>query len=251
MKRIKKLGTAGFLLLLAGGLLPGQAQTPAQSQAQGQEPAFRPAILEQAFPAFSLPTYDGGQFELSSLKGKNVIIIVPRVYAAEGRWCTICNYQYADAVETEKIAGLRHKFNAEILFLFPFDRNVVAEFLAITPAQLEKIKGWKYPADPDKLDAQGKERMERMRKFFPKDLSLKEGEVPHPFPLLLDADRSVTRPLGVFATEWSGSQTAQGIPTVFILDKDGRLRFKYISQITSDRPSWAYLMKILEMIEKK
>jgi len=189
--------------------------------------------------------------ELASLKGKNVIIIVPRVYAAEGRWCTICNYQYADAVETEKTSCLRQKFNAEILFLFPFDRNVVTDFLAVTPAQLEKIKGWKYPAEPDKLDAQGQERMERMRKFFPKDLSLKEDEVPRPFPILLDSERSVTKPLGVFATEWTGSKTAQGIPTVFILDKDGLLRFKYISQTTSDRPSWTYLMKILEMIEKK
>jgi len=254
MKCFKVFGLLGFILLLAAGIMLGQTQPQPQPQPQTpapQEPVFRPALLEQPFPAFSLPAFDGGQLELSSLKGKNVIIIVPRVYAAEGRWCTICNYQYADAVEMEKTSGLRQKFNAEILFLFPFDKNVVTEFLAVIPAQLEKIKGWKYPAEPDKLDRQGQERMERRKKFFPKDLSLKEGEVPRPFPLLLDAERLVTKPLGVFATEWTGSKTAQGIPTVFILDKDGLLRFKYISQTTADRPSWAYLMKILEMIEKK
>ncbi len=254
MKCFKAFGLMGFILFLAAGVLFGQAQPQPQPQPQApapQEPVFRPAILDQPFPALALPTFEGGPLELASLKGKNVIIIVPRVYAAEGRWCTICNYQYADTLDTEKTAGLRQKFNAEILFLFPFDKNVVAEFLAVTPAQLEKIKEWKNPAEPDKLDSQGKERMERMGKLFPKDLSLKEGEVPRPFPILIDADRLVTKSLGVFATEWTGSKTAQGIPSVFILDKEGVLRFKYISQTTTDRPSWAYLTKILEMLGKK
>jgi peroxiredoxin len=251
MRPFKTFSLLGFILLLAAGFMLGQAQPQSQAQPQPpapQEPAFRPALLEQPFPALSLPTYDGGQLDLATLRGKNVMIIVPRVYAAEGRWCTICNYQYAEAVEVEKTVGLRQKYDLEILYLFPFSREVVTQFLDVTPAQLEKIRGWKNPAEPDKLDAQGKEQLERRRRMFPKDLSLKEGEVPRPFVILLDPQRLAAKPLGVFAAEWNGSKTEQGIPTIFILDKNGILQFKYISQTTVDRPSFAYLMKILNMI---
>jgi len=40
---------------------------------------------------FTLPAYQGGTVTLSALKGKNVMIIFPRGYAAENYWCTICN----------------------------------------------------------------------------------------------------------------------------------------------------------------
>ncbi|MGB9006120.1 MAG: redoxin domain-containing protein [Candidatus Aminicenantales bacterium] len=251
MKSFKTFRLLGFILLLAAGFMLGQTQPQSQTQPQtpaSQELAFRPALLEQPFPDFSLPTYQDGSLTLSSLRGKNVVLIISRVYAGEGRYCTICDYKYAEAVEVEKKAKLREKYNAEVLFLFAFSREEVAKWLAALPAQLEKIKNGKNPPEPEKLDQQGKERMERMRKFFPLDLSLKEGEVPLPFPLLLDADRKLSKTLGVFATEWSGSKVDQGIPSVFILDKNGVLQFKYISQNTADRPSYEYLMKILNMI---
>jgi peroxiredoxin len=251
MKTVMTIMRTAIILALAAGILAGQAQTQAQTQPQtpvSQEPALRPALLEQPFPDFSLPTYQGGSLTLSSLRGKNVVLIISRVYAGEGRYCTICDYKYAEAVEVEKKAKLREKYNAEVLFLFAFSREEVAKWLAALPTQLEKIKNRKNPPEPEKLDQQGKERMERMRKFFPLDLSLKEGEIPLPFPLLLDADRKLSKTLGVFATEWSGSKADQGIPSVFILDKNGVLQFKYIGQNTTDRPSYEYLMKILNMI---
>jgi hypothetical protein len=39
---------------------------------------------------------------LPALKGKNVMIIFPRSYAAENYWCTICNYKYAELIEQGK-----------------------------------------------------------------------------------------------------------------------------------------------------
>jgi peroxiredoxin len=42
-------------------------------------------------PDFTLPAYQGGTVTLSALKGKNVMIIFPRGYAAENHWCTIRN----------------------------------------------------------------------------------------------------------------------------------------------------------------
>lgn len=40
----------------------------------------------------------------------------------------------------------------------------------------------------------------------------------------------------------------KNIPTVYIVDKNGILQFKYLSQNTFDRPGPAYLLKVLDVI---
>jgi hypothetical protein len=45
------------------------------------------------------------------------------------------------------------------------------------------------------------------------------------FPILLDADRSLTKGLGVFATEWSGAKVEQDVPTMVVIDPDGVVQF--------------------------
>jgi peroxiredoxin len=219
-------------------------------RAQVPEPEFKPAIIEQPMADFTLPVYQGGELALSKLLGKYVIIIVPRFMASPGNYCTIDDYQYLDIVDAEKMNQLQEKYTVEILYLFPFGKDEVSKRLASLPEQMDKIKSSKYPPDPSKLDDKGKFRMERWRKLFPKDFSLKPGEVPTPFPILLDADRKISKSLGVFASDWSGSKVEQGIPSVFIIDAQGRLMFKYIGQSPADRPSPEYLAKILEMINK-
>jgi peroxiredoxin len=215
-----------------------------------QEPEIKPVTVGNAMPDFTLPTYQGQDLSLSSLKGKNVLLIFPRGFAAEARWCTIDNYYYAELLDLEKSQEVRKKFTTEILYVFPYTREVVKEWVESNPAQLEKIQTWKNPSEPDKLDEKGKARMEMARKNFPKDLKLKAGEVPTPFPILIDADRKVSRGLGIFASEWGGSKVDQCISSVFIVDKSGILQFKYIGQNTMDRPSYDYLLKTLERIGK-
>jgi peroxiredoxin len=215
-----------------------------------QEQESKPVIVEESMSDFTLPAYQGGEITLSSLRGKNVLIIFPRGYAAEGRWCTICNYKYAELLDLEKRKELRKKYNLEILYVFPYSKEIVKQWLEVLPDQLEKIKGWKYPAEPDKLDEKAKNRTERARKLFPKDLSQEKGNIPAPFPILIDEDRKVTKGLGLFATEWSGSKVDQLIPSEFIVDKNGILQFKYIGQNTMDRPNPEYLLKIVEWINK-
>ncbi len=115
------------------------------------------------------------------------------------------------------------------------------------PGQLEKIRMTKNPPHPAKLDQKGKATMERYRKLFPKDLVVKKEKIPIPFPILLDADRKVSQGFDLFRTEW-GSKVDQNVPTTFILDRSGIVRFKYFSQNTADRPSYEYLMGILDWI---
>jgi len=214
--------------------------------AAAQEVETKPVTVGQPMPDFTLPAYQGGTVTLSALKGKNVMIIFPRGYAAENAWCTICNYKYADLIDVEKTEQLRKKFDLVILYVFPYGKETVRQWLDVLPDQLDKIKAWKNPSEADKQDEKGKARMEMARKGFPKDLSAEKGNVPVPFPILIDEDRKVTKGLGLFTTDWSGSKAEQLIPSVFFVDKQGILRFKYIGQNTWDRPSWDYMKKILE-----
>jgi peroxiredoxin len=216
--------------------------------ATAREAGIKPVIVGQPMPDFTLPAYQGGTVTLSALKGKNVMIIFPRGYAAENYWCTICNYKYAELVELERTREFRKKYDVEVLFVFPYGPDVVKAWVDALPDQLDTIKERKYPADPAKLDEKGRRSMERYRQVYPLDLAFKKGEVPTPFPILVDADGTLSKGLGIFMTEWNGSKIDQNIPSVYILDAGGTLQFKYIGQNTLDRPSYEYLFKVLDVL---
>jgi peroxiredoxin len=231
-------------------LFKGQAEGQAQQPQTTQEAEVRPnsVIVGQPMPDFTLPVYQGGTLTLSSLRGKNVLILFPRGYAAENYWCTICSYRYVELAELDKAQKIREKYNVEVLVVFPYPHDIVKAWLEALPAQLESVKNTKNPADPSKLDERGKARMQRFRQLFPADFSLQKGEVLAPFPILVDGERRLSKSLGLFQTEWSGSKADQNIPSVYIIDANGVLQFKYLGQNTVDRPGYDYLLKVLEVI---
>ncbi len=237
-KRMVSLLLAASLLALAAPVL------------RGQEQEIKPVTVGQVMPNFTLPAIQGSDVSLAQFKGKNVVIVFPRGFAAEGRWCPICNYQYAALAELEKKNHLRRKHHAEILFVFPYGKDLTGAWQEALPQQLEKIHALKNPAEPEKLDEAGKKRLERYRTIFAKDIVWKKGEAPASFPLLFDAERRVVKGLGLFATDWSGSKVEQDIPSVFIVDKKGVLAFKYVGQNPADRPSAEYVEKMLAFIDK-
>jgi len=213
-----------------------------------QEAGTKPVTVGQPMPDFTLPAYQGGTVSLSALRGKNVMIIFPRGYAAENYWCTICNYKYAELIELERTQEIRKKYNVEVLIVLPYSPDVVKAWVDVLPEQLDKIKERKHPADPATLDEKGKQTMERYSRLFPLDLSVKKGEVPTPFPILIDADRKLSKGLGLFMTEWGGGKVDQNIPSVYIVDAGGTLQFKYLGQNTVDRPEYDYLFMVLEVL---
>ncbi len=227
---------AVFVLALACGL------------AVAQDVEAKPAIVGQPMPDFTLPAHQGGTVSLSALKGKNVMIIFPRGYAAENYWCTICNYRYAELIELERTQEIRKKYNVEVLVVLPYGPDVVKAWVEVLPEQLDKVKERKYPADPAKLDEKGKKTMELYRRLFPLDLGFKKGEIPTPFPILIDADRKLSKGLGIFMTDWGGGKVDQNIPSVYIVDAGGTLQFKYLGQNTVDRPEYDYLFKVLDVL---
>jgi peroxiredoxin len=216
--------------------------------AGGSPEAIRPITLGETMPDFTLPALQGGEVSLSSLRGKNVVLVFPRVQYKEGAWCALCNYAHLELAQLEAQEEIRKTHNAEILVVVPFGRDKIQAWLDATPEMVAKVNGWKHPEKPEALDAGGRAFMERMRLLFPDDLSLAGGSVPLPFPILLDPDRKVSGGLGLFQTEWGGTQADQQIPTVMILDTKGVVRFKHLSQDTFDRPSARVIADTLEAI---
>lgn len=69
---------------------------------------------------------------------------------------------------------------------------------------------------------------------------LDEKPQPTPFPLLLDVDLAAVDRLGI--------REDLAKPATYILDKQGRLRFAYVGQSISDRPSLAALLQELDRL---
>lgn len=213
-----------------------------------QSPTISPATVGSPMPDFTLPAYQGGTFTLSALKGKTVVLIFPRGYSAQGSWCHVCNYQYSELVEYDAKTEFRKKANVEILFVMPYAKEAIADWVDKYPQQLADLEAGKNPPDPSKLDDAGRVRMERYRKYFPKTFRAAKGAVPLPFPVLMDGDRIVSKGLGLFTTEWSGSKVDQNVPTVFVIDPAGVVQFKYFSQNTVDRPGVEHIAKVVAWV---
>ncbi|MCX6550420.1 MAG: redoxin domain-containing protein [Acidobacteria bacterium] len=216
---------------------------------KAQTPAIAPVTIGSTMPDITLPAYQGGDVTLSQFRGKTVILIFPRGYSGPGAWCHVCNYQYSELVDFDAREQFRQKQQVEILFVLPYARDAITDWVDKYPQQLADLEAWKNPPDPAALDEAGRARMLRVRKVYPKTFAVTKGHVPLPFPILVDADRLLSKGLGVFTIEWSGSKVDQNVPTVLVIDAKGVVQFKYMSQSTTDRPGASYLARVVEWVK--
>ena len=86
-----------------------------------------------------------------------------------------------------------------------------AEILLVSPSELEKTKEF-----------------------------LAAAKLPVSFPVLIDAEREVVKLYHVMGE--------RAIPSLFVIDKKGILRFKYIGQNSSDRPPTRHILEMLQVI---
>jgi peroxiredoxin len=203
-----------------------------------------PVTIGEPMPDFTLASYQGPNITLSALKGKNVMLVFPRGKVSD-HWCQICHYQYAELADLEKTQDIRKKYNLEILFVLPYNTELVKHWVSIFPDQMKVIDKWKNPPKPDSLNEGQKNWMELTRKLFPKKYEFTKENLPTPFPILIDENRELSMKLGIFTTYWDGSYVEQNISSIFILDKEGKVQFKYVSQTTFDRPKCDYLLNIM------
>jgi len=236
---IRFLRTA-FSLLALSGLLAA----PMLAQA----PVIKKAYLGQPMSDFELAAIDGKTVKLSALKGKNVMLVFPRVFYAVDSDCSICGYQYAELVDYCQQGNWKDKFNLEILYVFPFSIEMTRNWISRIPAMLEAVEGWKNPKAEELKNEQVKFWMELTRQAYPKKYVYSAANMPMPFPMLADEKRELSKGLDLFREEWNGGKGDQNIPAVFLLDKDRIVRFKFISQHTVDRPTAAYLEKMMKAV---
>jgi peroxiredoxin len=213
---------------------------------QAQSGNIKIAELGWNMPDFTLPAFQGGEVKINGLKGRNILLVFSRGKADSLHWCNICQYQYAELADLERTQKIREKYNLEILFVLPYDRETVKNWIETFPSQLEEIEGWKNPPDPAKLSEGEKKWMEKSRILYPKKFNITKSNIPTPFPILIDAERTISKGLDLFRTEWSQSRVDQNIPTIYIVDTKGSVQFKYTSQKTTDRPNADYLLKFVE-----
>lgn len=214
----------------------------------GQSSSLRPVIVGSAMPDFTLPVFQGGEITLSDLRGKNVMLVFPRGLSQPDSWCHICPYQHSELVEYEAETNWQSRANLEILYVLPYGQEMVGEWIDAYPQLLQDIEDDKNPPDLASLDDAGRARVDRSRQIYPKTYSATKGQVPTPFPILVDADRTISKGLGFFTTDWSGSDAEQNVPTILIIDAQGTLQFKYMSQNTIDRPPLEYLVQVIDVL---
>ncbi len=212
--------------------------------------AQRPSIRQAArigfpMPEFELPSYQGDTVLLSQFRGKNILLLFPRG-RYENQWCRFCHYQYAELVELERTRSVREELNLEILQVMPYTREELDDWVNDFQRNLGEIEAWKYPPNEAELNPGRRAWMETARATWPNTYDAAGGDFPLPFPILIDADRKVSIGLELFRTEWNVSRVEQNIPTMFIIDGNGNVRFKYVSQSTMDRPSFDFIMKFIE-----
>jgi len=234
-----------LMIVIVGIVLALSFLCPTSLQAQDKE--IKPSVFHLPISDFTLPLYQGGEMSISELKGKNVLIVFPRGHVKDNEtWCNICQYQYADAVDLVENRNIRDMYNMEVIFILPYSKDVIADWINTMPSQMAEIEEWKFPADTSTLSDGMRRWMHLARVMLPKTFTYEDGKVPVPVPILMDSDQKVSKGLDLFRTEWSNSTCDQNIPAIIILDKDGVVQYKYISQSTIDRPDSEYLLKFVE-----
>lgn len=214
--------------------------------AYSQNNQVKPSTVGQKMSDFTLTTYQGGQFSMKDMRGKNVVFIVARGKYADSHWCTICQYQYAEFSDLVLTKKIKEKYNLEVVFLMPYAKDSLVRWEKDFPAEMAKIEGWKHPEHPENLSQGAKEWMEFTRANYPQRFDFTNKKVPLPIPILVDDKQEVSKGLDLSRMEWDGGKTLQNVPTLFIIDKEGIVQFKYMSQSAADRPSSAYVLRFIE-----
>jgi len=211
----------------------------------------RVGIVGEKFSDFTLKTYQGSEVSTNKLRGKNLLLISSRGKYTDKYWCGICFYQYAEFANLQATKDICKKYNMEILFLLPYNRDSIVGWEKNFANGLAYIENVKHPADTTQLSAGQKDWMRFAQKHFPKKISYPDNKIPLLLPILMDDKQEVSKGLDISRTEWDGTKTLQNVPLVYFIDKEGILQFKYISQSTAYRPTADYVLKMIESIQKK
>lgn len=205
-----------------------------------------PVQVEELMPELTFTDIDGNLVNINKLDSEYILLIFPRGKVTEENWCAICQYQYFETAMIERKYNLKEKYDMSIFYILPYSADSLQSWENAIPNGLAAIENWKNPQGENAENPNVIAWAEYTREFFSYSFDYDEDNFNYDIPILFDADRKVSNGLMIFREEWGGTTVAQNVPTVFILDKDRRVKFKYFSQMTNDRPTGEYLVKYLK-----
>jgi peroxiredoxin len=206
------------------------------------------ATVGQPMPDFTLPIYGGGEFTLSKFKGKNVLLMFPRGWLGTV-WCPYCPYQYLELEQMQQQSKIKEAYNLEIAFVMPYSSDRIKDWMEKFPAALQTIESVKHPPANSPLAPYQKDYNAWARAQYPKTFDVKANDPHTVIPVLVDEQRTLSRQLKIFTNLWDGVASEQNIASVFVIDKNGILRFKYISQMTEDRPIVDLVLDVIKNLK--
>ena len=195
-------------------------------------------------PDFTLPIYGGGEFTLSKYRGKNVLLMFPRGWTG-AQWCPYCPYQYLELEKRLKESDLRAKYNLEIAFVLPYSSDRVKDWLEKFPQAMTTVETIKNPQPAPPSGSQQADYAAWARRAFPIKFDVKKDDPHTLIPVLSDEKRTLSHQLKIFSNFWDGITSEQNRATVLVIDKNGVLQFKYVGQMTEDRPSIDYILNFI------
>ncbi len=199
-------------------------------------------------PDFNLSIFGGGEFSLSKYSGKNVLLMFPRGWIGN-TWCPYCPYQYLELEQLEKTDKIEKKNNLKIAFVLPYSSDKIKDWIEKFPEALQTVEAIKNQEPAPVLGSVQSDYMMWARNHFPIKFDVKKDDQHTTIPVLVDENRTLSRQLKIFTGFWDGITSEQNMATVLIIDKKGILRFKYISQMTEDRPTVEFLLNFIKEMD--
>jgi hypothetical protein len=142
-------------------------------------------------------------------------------------------------------SDLRAKYNLEVAFILPYGTDRVKDWLEKFPEAMTTLENIKNPQPKPATGTIQADYAAWARKAFPIKFSVKEDDPHTLIPVLVDEKRTLSHQLKIFSSFWDGVSSEQNRATVLVIDKKGVLQFKYVGQMTEDRPSVDYILDFI------
>ncbi len=146
----------------------------------------------EVMPDFTLPVYGGGDFNLESYRGKNILLIFPRGWTGNA-WCSYCPYQYLELEQLEKKSGIMAKNNLEIAFVMPYSSERIKDWMEKFPDALQTIETIKNPQPQPAAGSIQAEYADWAKRNFPIIFDVKKEDPHILIPVLVDENRTLSR----------------------------------------------------------